>query len=77
MRPRALPQPSRNFWRGIFRAGLLATLFWLGGAWAMPGCSPRSFQTVNKQAPKPPYAGQYHGGLDRAQYLRDTEPLEP
>ncbi len=43
---------------------------------AMAGCSPRSFQEINKQAPLPPYAGQYHGGLDRAQYLRDTEPLE-
>jgi len=40
------------------------------------GCSPRAFDSVNKQAPDPPYAGQRHSGLDRAEYLRDTEPLE-
>ena len=43
----------------------------------LTSCSPKSMATVNKQAPDPPYAGQYHGGLDRAQYLRDEEPLEP
>lgn len=43
---------------------------------AVTSCSPRAFSEVNKQAPDPPYAGQRHSGLDRAQYLRDTEPLE-
>jgi len=43
---------------------------------ALWGCSPRAFDDVNKQAPDPPYAGQYHGGLDRAEYLRDEEPVE-
>jgi len=39
------------------------------------GCSPRAFSEVNKQAPSPPYAGQYHGGMDRAEYLRDEDPV--
>ena len=43
----------------------------------LSACSLRTTGTLNKQAPDPPYAGQYHGGLDRAQYLRDEEPLEP
>ena len=43
----------------------------------LTSCSPRAFNEVHKQAPDPPYAGEYHGGLDRAQYLKDEEPLEP
>lgn len=76
MRPRALPAPSLKFWRSIFRAALLAVMFWGGVAWALSSCSPRAFQDVNKQAVEPPYVGQYHSGLDRAQYLRDMEPLK-
>ena len=76
MRPQALPTPGRNFWRGIFRATLLAVLFWGGVAWALSSCSPRTFKEVNKQAPEPPYAGQYHGGMDRARYLKVGEPLD-
>ena len=47
----------------IMGAGLLA-------------CSPRAFDTVNKQAPPAPYWGEKHSGLDRAEYLRVKEPLE-
>ena len=75
-RPPALPQPGRNFWRGVFRASLIGILFWAGIAWALSGCSPRAFQEVNKLAPDPPYAEQRPSYMDGAQYLRDTEPLE-
>ncbi len=40
---------------------------------AAVACSPRAFQSVNKQAPEPPYAWQWHGGMDRAEYLKVTE----
>ena len=42
----------------------------------LTSCSPRSFHSVNKLAPDPPYAGQRPDYMDGAQYLRDTEPLE-
>ncbi len=38
-RPPALPQPGRNFWRGIFRASLIAVLLWTGIAFALSGCA--------------------------------------
>jgi len=65
------------------RSYTLATiqaLLWIVGlpliAVFLFGCSPRAFNEVNKQAPEPPYVGERHSGLDRAEYLRDAEPLE-
>jgi len=57
----------------VYTVPLLMALIMGAALW---GCSPRAFSEVNKQAPDPPYAGQYHGGLDRAEYLRDEEPVE-
>ncbi len=81
-RPPALPQPNRNFWRGVFRASLISLLFWAGVAWALSSCSPRAYREVNKLAPEPPYAGQRPPMLSGAlmyteKYLRDEEPLDP
>ncbi len=77
MRPAMIPRSDRPpFWRCAFRWYLLSFLLASLAAFAMPGCSPRAFTEINKQAPEPPYAGQRHSGLDRAQYLRDTEPLD-
>jgi len=42
----------------------------------LTGCSSRALQEVNNLAPDPPHMGQRHSGLDRAEYLRVTEPLE-
>ena len=73
MRPKHLPTKEGSAMRVVtVFAVLFAGLIVLG---FLTSCSPRSMATLNKQAPDPPYAGQYHGGLDRAQYLRDAEPL--
>jgi hypothetical protein len=75
--PSNAPRPpvEGNFWRGVLRASLISVFLWCGIALLL-GCSPRAFTEVNKQAPEPPYMGARHSGLDRAEYLRVTEPLE-
>ncbi|MGI9490455.1 MAG: hypothetical protein ACR2RF_32100 [Geminicoccaceae bacterium] len=76
MRPAILPGNTRTPWRMIFRWGFLGLIFAMLAAFALPGCSPRAFNSVNKQAPEAPYWGERHSGMDRAEYLRVTEPIE-
>ena len=75
MRPRHIPNSEKSSVRVVVGFALAFAMLVLVAL--LTGCNPRAFQEVNKLAPEPPYAGQYHGGLDRAQYLRDEEPLEP
>ncbi len=75
MRPRHIPTSHGSAARIVLGfAVAFAALILIG---FLTSCSPRAFSEVNKQAPDPPYAGQYHSGLDQAEYLRDKEPLDP
>ena len=74
MRPKLIPKSEDSAVRVIVVFAIACALLVL--LIVVTSCSPRAFQEVNKLAPEPPYAGQRHSGLDRAQYLRDTEPFD-
>ena len=65
-------------WLGVPRTWQewLASAALVFGLFVLLGCSPRAFQEVNKLAPEPPYAGERHGGMDLARYLRVEEPSD-
>ena len=67
-RPAALPVLVLRATALVF-LGLAAGMF-------LASCSPRAFDSINKLAPAPPYMGERHSGLDRAEYLRVEESLE-
>lgn len=59
----------------IPQAIIWAVLIWGAATIFLPGCA-MTRGPVTKQAPDPPYAGERHGGMDRAVYLRVEEALD-